>query len=68
MLVKTVLKRNKDCNLVKIYQQQKLNCGTIKALVSVLPGNALGNMYYSDSKVLAYGYDPIDKVLEIWIK
>ena len=69
MLVKTVLRRNKNCNWVKIYQQQKLSGGTIKSLISNYPMYCYnGDEYFSNMKVLAYGYDPVDKVLEIWVK
>lgn len=69
MTIETVLKRNKNCKWVNIYEQQKLSTGTIKALIGACPIYKLtGNEYYYYMNVIAYGYDPINDLLEIWVR
>lgn len=69
MLVKTILRRNKSCRWVLIYQQQELDGKIIKSLIANYPMYCFkGDEYFSHMKVLAYGYDPVNDLLEIWVK
>lgn len=69
MTIRTVLRRNKNCRWVNIYQQQELEGKTIKSLIAAYPMYCFkGDEYYTPMKVLAYGYDPVNDLLEIWVK